>query len=93
METTSELGKIDLKQVTEEELIAEKLSDNEELEEAEEGYYRFSLAELGASITSSLDQSVAASEFRALEFQDFDHWDLSDLVDILQPRDLSLIHI
>ena len=88
METTSELGKIDLKQVTEEQLEAEKLADEEELKVAEEGYYRFSLAELGASITSSLDQSVAASEFRALEFQEFEHWELSDLVDILRPRDL-----
>ena len=93
METTSELGKIDLKQVTEEELIAEKLADNEELGEAEEGYYHFSLAELGASITSSLDQSVAASEFRALEFQDFDHWELSDLINILEPRDLIVAEV
>ena len=93
METTSELGKIDLKQVTEEQLEAEKLADEEELKEAGEGYYRFSLAELGASITSSLDQSVAASEFRALEFQEFEHWELSDLVDILQPRDLVVSEV
>ena len=93
METTSELGKIDLKQVTEEQLEAEKLADEEELKVAEEGYYRFSLAELGASITSSLDQSVAASEFRALEFQEFEHWELSDLVDILRPRDLVVSEV
>ena len=75
METTTELGKIDLKTVTAEQLAEEK-SAPVELEE--EGL-SFSLADLGASITSSSNQSVAASEFRSLEFQNLDHWELSDL--------------
>ena len=85
METTTELGKIDLKTVTAEQLAEEK-SAPVELEE--EGSFHFSLADLGASITSSLNQSVAASEFRSLEFQNLDHWELDDLREIMEPRNL-----
>ena len=85
METTTELGKIDLKTVTAEQLAEEK-SAPVELEE--EGSFHFSLADLGASITSSLNQSVAASEFRSLEFQNLEHWELSDLKEIMEPRNL-----
>ena len=52
METTTELGKIDLKTVTAEQLAEEK-SAPVDLEE--EGSFHFSLADLGASITSSLN--------------------------------------
>ena len=63
--------------------------DKEELEEQiVEASYQFSLAELGASVTSSLDSSVAAAEFRALEFVDLDAWELSDLAGVLEPRNI-----
>ncbi len=85
METTTELGKIDLKTVTAEQLAEEKSAP---IELEEEGSFHFSLADLGASITSSLNQSVAASEFRSLEFQNLEHWELSDLKEIMEPRNL-----
>ncbi len=85
METTTELGKIDLKTVTAEQLAEEKSAP---IESEEEGSFHFSLADLGASITSSLNQSVAASEFRSLEFQNLEHWELSDLKEIMEPRNL-----
>ena len=80
METTTELGKIDLKTVTAEQLAEEKSAP---VESEKEGSFHFSLADLGASITSSLNQSVAASEFRSLEFQNLDHWELDDLKQLL----------
>jgi hypothetical protein len=85
LETTTELGKIDLKTVTAEQLAEEKSAP---IESEEEGSFHFSLADLGASITSSLNQSVAASEFRSLEFQNLEHWELSDLKEIMEPRNL-----
>ena len=57
-------------------------------EEGTEASFQFSLAELGSSITSSLDSSVAAAEFRALEFVDLDHWEIADLKEILIRRDI-----
>ena len=90
METTTELGKIDIKTVTAEQLAEEKSAPEQF---TEEGSFHFSLAELGASITASLNQSVAASEFRSLEFHNLEHWELDDLKEILEPRNLVVEEI
>ena len=67
-----------------------KLDDDldEGQEEIKEASFQFSLAELGSSITSSLGGSVAASEFRALEFVELDGE--IDLEEILDPRDIYI---
>ena len=69
-----------------------KLDDDldEGQEEIKEASFQFSLAELGSSITSSLGGSVAASEFRALEFVELDNWEIEDLEEILDPRDIYI---
>jgi ATP-binding cassette subfamily C protein LapB len=65
----------------------------EQDEQAVEASFQFSLAELGSSITSSLGGSIAASEFRALEFVDLDNWEVEDLQEILEPRDILIEQI
>ena len=70
----------------------ERKTENDSLESddenKQEASFQFSLAELGSSITSSLESSVAAAEFRALEFVELDNWEISDLKEILFRRDI-----
>ena len=40
--------------------------------------YSFSLAELGSIVTSSISESVAAAEFRALSYVELDNWNIED---------------
>ncbi len=68
----------------------ENEAEQEHDEEKIEASFQFSLAELGSSITSSLGGSIAASEFRALEFVDLDNWEVEDLQEILEPRDILI---
>ncbi len=75
----------------------ESKTENDSLESDDENKqdasFQFSLAELGSSITSSLESSVAAAEFRALEFVELDNWEISDLKEILFRRDILVSDI
>ena len=55
--------------------------------------YSFSLAELGSIVTSSISESVAAAEFRALSYVDLDNWNTDDLKAVLLPKRLDVNEI
>ena len=55
--------------------------------------YSFSLAELGSIVTSSISESVAAAEFRALSYVELDNWNIEDLKAVLLPKSLDVNEI
>ena len=55
--------------------------------------YSFSLADLGSIVTSSISESVAAAEFRALSYVDLDNWNTEDLKAVLLPKRLDVNEI
>ena len=59
----------------------------EELKSEKQFFY--SLDELGSVVTSAMESSVAAAEFRALSFVDLDNWDVNDLRIILDACQLA----
>ena len=58
----------------------------EELKSEKQFFY--SLDELGSVVTSAMESSVAAAEFRALSFVDLDNWDVNDLRIILDAKNI-----
>ena len=64
------------------------------MEEAEqEKKFFYSLDELGSVVTSAMESSVAAAEFRALSFVDLDNWDVNDLRIILDTKNILVSEI
>ena len=53
-----------------------------------EKQFNYSLDELGSVVTSAMESSVAAAEFRALSFVDLDNWDVNDLETILDAKNI-----
>ena len=58
----------------------------EELKSEKQFFY--SLDELGSVVTSAMESSVAAAEFRALSFVDLDNWDVNDLRRFLDAKNI-----
>ena len=52
--------------------------------------YKHPLADIGAIITASMSQSVAASEFRALDYVDLDDWSVADLMALFEARGIGV---
>lgn len=52
--------------------------------------YQHPLADIGAIITASMSQSVAAAEFRALDYVDLDDWSIADLVALFGARGIGV---
>ena len=52
--------------------------------------YQHPLADIGAIITASMSQSVAAAEFRALDYVDLDDWSIADLVALFGSRGIGV---
>ena len=58
-----------------------------------EKQFYYSLDELGSVVTSAMESSVAAAEFRALSFVDLDNWDVSDLRIILDAKNIVVTEL
>ena len=52
--------------------------------------YKHPLADIGAIITASMSQSVAAAEFRALDYVDLDDWSVADLIALFGARGIGV---
>jgi ATP-binding cassette subfamily C protein LapB len=52
--------------------------------------YKHPLADIGAMITASMSQSVAAAEFRALDYVDLDNWSVADLIALFGARGIGV---
>lgn len=55
--------------------------------------YKYSLADLGSVLTGALSQSVAPSEFRALDWVDPLDWTVEDFQHVLAPRGITMVPI
>ncbi len=58
-----------------------------------EKQFFYSLDELGSVVTSAMESSVAAAEFRALSFVDLENWDVNDLRIILDAKNILVSEI
>ena len=52
--------------------------------------YKHPLADIGATITALMSQSVAASEFRALDHVNLDDWSITDLAALFESRGINV---